>query len=182
MYRRLCHLVTLIVLPSLAAAQRGGGSRTQADKPVDMFSKEDEQSMRPTLRLGDLEDQSPLKLLIDKHKDLKLTDAQVADLKTRESTLKDKSAPTLELADSLINQLHSTSSSDDGRSKARFTASALGHVIEALRATYDSAGTDAVATLDTEQQPKAKELLEKQKQDGTKMLQKKMGGGSPRGI
>lgn len=182
MNRKLFLLATLAVLPSLAAAQRGGGARTQADKPVDMFSKEDEQSMRPTLRLGDLEDQSPLKLLIDKHKDLKLTDAQLADFKTRESTLKDKSVPTLKLADSLINQLHSSSSSDDARAKARFTASALGHVIESLRATYDSAGTDAVAALDAAQQPKAKELLDKQKEDGTKMLQKKMGGGQPRGI
>jgi hypothetical protein len=174
-------LATLATLPSVAAAQRGG-SRTQADKPVDMFSKEDEQAMRPTLRLGDLEDQSPLKLLLDKHKDLKLTDAQVADLKTKESALKDKSAPTLKLADSLINQLHSTSSSDDARAKARLTALALGHVIESLRTTYDSAGTDAVAALDAEQQSKAKELLDKQKADGTKMLQKKMSGGQPRGI
>jgi hypothetical protein len=177
MYRRLCMLATLAALPSLAAAQRGGGTRTQADRPTDMFSKEDEQSMRPTLRLGDLEDQSPLKLLIDKRKDLKLTDAQIADFRTKESTLKDNSAPTLKLADSLINQLHSTPSSDDGRVKARLTSLALGHVIESLRASYDSAGTDAVAALDAEQQPKAKELLDKQKQDGTKMLQKKMGGG-----
>jgi len=176
MYRKFFMFATLAVLPSLAAAQRGG-SRTQADKPVDMFSKEDEQAMRPTLRLGDLKDQSPLKLLIDKRKDLKLSDAQLADLKTKESTLEDKSAPTLKLADSLINQLRSAPSSDDARAKARFTALALGHVIESLRATYDSAGTDAVAALDGEQQPKAKELLDKQKQDGTKMLQKKMGAG-----
>jgi hypothetical protein len=143
-----------------------------------MFSKEDEQAMRPTLRLGDLEDQSPLKLLIDKRKDLKLTDAQLAELKTKESTLNDKSAPTLKLADSLINELHTSPTSDDAKAKARFTASALGHVIEALRATYDSAGTDAVTSLAADQQGKAKEMLDKQKQDGTKMLQKKMGGGS----
>jgi hypothetical protein len=174
MYRTIVLLATLAALPSLATAQRGG-TRTQADKHTELFSKDDDQALRPTLRLGDLEDQSPLKLLIDKRKDLKLTDAQLADLKTKEAALKNKSTPALKLADSLISQLHSSPSSDDARAKARFTTSALGRVIDALRATYDSAGTDALTGLDAEQQPKAKELLGKQKDDGTKMLQKKMG-------
>jgi hypothetical protein len=174
MNRNALVIAALIALPSLAAAQRGG-TRTQSDKRTDMFSKEDEQGFKPSLHTSDLEDQSPLKLLIDKHKDLKLTDPQLAQMKDGETALKTKDAPILKLADSLINAMKKTGSDDD-RAYARRAAGALSNVIEALRANYDTAGTAAVAQLDPEQQTKAKELIEKQKQETTDMLKKKMGG------
>jgi len=84
MIRRIA--VAVLLLPTLALAQRGG--RTQADRKTPLFDKE-EMPKGPTLRVRDIEDQSPLKLLIDKRKDLKLSDAQVTQLKESETKVKD---------------------------------------------------------------------------------------------
>ena len=115
--RRVLMLASLLVLPSALVAQRGGGTQTQANKLNDMFDKSDAPK-GPSLRVRDLEDQSPLKLLLDKHKDLKLTDAQVAQLKTNEQTLKDKDAPILKSADSLIHALTPGNPSDAERDQS----------------------------------------------------------------
>ena len=55
-------------------------------------------------------------------------------------------------------------------------------VLKDLNANYDTPIKDALAQLDPEQQSKAKELLEKQRQDGDKMMREKLsaGGGGER--
>ena len=53
-----------------------------------------------TIKLSnkDIENVSPIKLLIDKRKDLKLTDDQLAKLKDREDKLKESMKPSFERA------------------------------------------------------------------------------------
>jgi len=178
MIRRLA-VTALLLVPTLALAQRGG--RTQADRKTPLFDKE-EMPKGPTLRVRDIEDQSPLKLLIDKRKDLKLSDAQVTQLKDSETKLKDTNAPLLKAVDSLIRELRNgvASPNDQSRIKAREARSGLMDVLKELNGTYDAPVKDVLTQLDPEQQSKAKELLEKQKQDGDKMLREKLSGGGER--
>ena len=177
MIRRIA--VAVLLLPTLALAQRGG--RTQADRKTPLFDKE-EMPKGPTLRVRDIEDQSPLKLLIDKRKDLKLSDAQVTQLKESETKVKDTNAPLLKAVDSLIREIRSGSASpnDQSRIKVREARSGLMDVLKELNGTYDTPVKDVLTQLDPEQQSKAKELLEKQKQDGDKMLREKLSGGGER--
>jgi hypothetical protein len=180
MIRRLAVAVLLIV-PSIALAQRGG--RTQADRKTPLFDKE-EMPKGPTLRVRDVEDQSPIKLLIDKRKDLKLSDAQVSQLKDTETKLKDVNAPLFKAVDSLIRDMRngSGSSSDQARAKVRDARSGLMDVLNQLKGNYETPLKDALAQFDAEQQAKANELLEKQRQDGDKMIREKLnsGGGGER--
>jgi hypothetical protein len=178
MIRRLA-VTALLLVPTLALAQRGG--RTQADRKTPLFDKE-EMPKGPTLRVRDIEDQSPLKLLIDKRKDLKLSDAQVTQLKESETKVKDTNAPLLKAVDSLIREIRSGSASpnDQSRIKVREARSGLMDVLKELNGTYDTPVKDVLAQLDPEQQSKAKELLEKQRQDGDKMLREKLSGGGER--
>ena len=177
MIRRIA--VAVLLLPTLALAQRGG--RTQADRKTPLFDKE-EMPKGPTLRVRDIEDQSPLKLLIDKRKDLKLSDAQVTQLKESETKVKDTNAPLLKAVDSLIRELRNgvASPNDQSRIKVREARSGLMDVLKELNGTYDTPVKDVLTQLDPEQQSKAKELLEKQKQDGDKMLREKLSGGGER--
>ena len=180
MIRRIA-VVAILLVPSISLAQRGG--RTQADRKTELFPKE-EMPKGPTLRVRDIEDQSPLKLLIDNRKDLKLSDAQVSQLKDSETKLKDANAPLFKAVDSLIRDIRSGSASpnDQSRIKVREARSGLMDVLKELSGTYDTPVKDVLAQLDPEQQSKAKELLEKQKQDGDKMLREKLsaGGGGER--
>jgi hypothetical protein len=178
---RLLVLVMLLAVPTLAAAQRGG--RSQADKRTELFDKDSSSRQAPQLRVRDVEDQSPIKLLIDKRKDLKLTDAQVSQLKDSEGKLKEKNAPLLKAVDSLVRDLRSgmSSQSDEARSRARNARMGLMTTLSDVRANWDASAKDALATFDADQQGKATELLDKQKQETEKMLQERIGGAGPRG-
>jgi len=167
----------LLLLPSIAFAQRGGG-RTQADRKTDLFEKQ-EAPKGPTLRVRDLEDQSPLKLLLDKRKDLKLTDAQLAQLKSAEDKVKEQNAPLFKSVDSYLRDMKNASSSpsDEARTKARDARSGIMEALKELRTNYDASLKDVLPQLDADQQTKANELVEKQRQDGEKMLREKLSGG-----
>ena len=186
MSRRFLIIATLIALPStqptIAAAQR---SRTQSDRRTELFDKDSSrQNLAPAVRARDVEDQSPIKLLIDKRKDLKLTDAQSSQLKDSEAKLKDNNAPLLKAIDSLARDLRSAmgGSSDDARERARNARMALMSTMGEIRANYDASAKESLATFDAEQQTKANELLDKQRQDAEKYVQERVGvGGGRRG-
>ena len=172
MFRRLLITTTLLVAPSVLLAQRGG--RTQADKRTELMDKA-EIPKGIDVRVRDLEDQSPLHLLIDKRKDLNLTDTQLSQLKDAEDKLKDKNAPLYKSADSLIRATRLTSSSSDAdKSRAQSARNTLMEVVKSLNENYDAARKDAVALLDAQQQPKANEMLDKQRQDAEKFLRDRM--------
>ena len=99
MRSRLLIIASLFVLPTLATAQRGG-SRTQSDRHTDLFDKSS-LPKAPLLRTRDIEAQSPLKLLIDKRKDLKLSEAQMAAHAVAgwDAVLADASGPSVDESD-----------------------------------------------------------------------------------
>ena len=172
MIRRLLIASTLLVAPSVLLAQRGG--RTQADRRTELMDKS-EIPKGVDIRVRDLEDQSPLHLLIDRRKDLNLTDSQLSQLKESEEKLKEKNAPLYKSADSLIRATRLTSSSSDAeKSRAQSARSTLTELVKTLNESYDAARKDAVALLDAQQQPKANEMLDKQKEDGEKFLRDRM--------
>lgn len=186
MIRRRLIVASLLVAPSLALAQRGGGGRTQADRHKEMMDDKGTPS-GPTLRVRDIEDQSPLKLLIDKRKDLKLADPQLAQLKDAEGKLKDKMAPLLKAVDSLLHELHPSMAnpSSEERARLRNASDGMTAVLNDVRANYDASSKEALALLDADQQTKANELLAKQREEREKMIREKLssgdrsGGGAP---
>ncbi len=163
--------------PATAAAQRGGGS--QAARHVDLFDKE-ATPQGPQLRVRDIEDLNPIKLLIDKRKDLKLTDAQLAQLKDAEPKLKTANESNYKAVDSLVHALRPGTPTDQEKARLRDARMALMTAIGAVRASYDSAAKDATALLDADQQAKATELLAKQRDEGERTLREKLGGGRGR--
>jgi hypothetical protein len=178
MIRRLFITTALLIAPTIAFAQRGGGGRTQADKKTSLFDKQ-EMPKGVDIRVRDLEDQSPLHLLIDKRKDLKLTDAQLAQLKDAEGKLNEKNALVYKSADSLIKATRLTSdASDEAKTRAMTARRMLPDVIQTLHESYDAAAKDAVALLEGEQQSKAKDMLDKQKADAEKFNREHIGGRS----
>jgi hypothetical protein len=174
--RRLLVLTALLAIPSVAAAQR---SRTQSDRRTELFDKDSSSRQAPMLlRVRDVEDLSPIKLLIDKRKDLKLTDAQLSQLKDSEGNLKDKNASLLKGIDSLTRDLRSAmgSPSDDGRARARDARMGLMTTLGEIRANYEASAKDVLVTFDADQQSKATELLDKQRQETDKFLQERVNG------
>lgn len=172
MIRHLALVTSLVLIPSIAMSQR---SRTQSDRKTELFEKDNGGSKGPTLRVRDLEDMSPVKLIIDKRKDLKLTDAQLTSLKDAENKLKEKNAPLFSAVDSLMRDMRSGGAgpSDADRAKVSNARAGLMNTIGDVKTNYEAAAKDAIATLDPEQQAKANEMLAKQREDGDKTVREK---------
>ena len=131
------------------------------------------------LSTRDMENISPLKLLIDKRKDLKLTDDQLRQLKDLEGTSKDQNQPLLRALDSLRKESRpSTRPSDDDRTRMMSVRREVTGVVKDIRTNYDASLKDALAVLDESQRTTANGLLQKQSEEAERMLGEKLGGRS----
>jgi hypothetical protein len=170
-------LVALLVLPAIATAQR---SRAGVRDPNAL--KMDEGPQGPALRPRDVEELSPLRLLIDKRKDLKLSDAQVDAMKQAEKKQKDANEPLMKAIDSLVHEmrppLNRTPESDARMRDARVS---LQETIGKVREAYDASAKEALAGFDADQQTKANEMLARLKEEGDKRLREKMRPAGSRG-
>src|SRR6185503_11619354 len=161
--RMIRKALLFVALPTASFAQKGG--RSQADKHTPLMDDKDNTPSGPTLRVRDVEDVSPIKRLIDKHKDLKLSDEQMNALKERENALHKQNEQLLKSVDSLVHEIKqaSQSTSDESRGKVREAGSLLHATLQQISANYDASATEATASFTPEQQAKAKEILAKLK-------------------
>jgi hypothetical protein len=173
-------LLSLILVPTVALAQRGGASaisRQRGEKSAD-WSFDNKAGVK--LSKGDLENVSPIKLLIDKKKDLKLSDDQVNKLKELEGKLKETNEPSFKVLDSLKRAaqppLRSGDPTDEERDRMMTARRGLGAVVATIRDNYESSAKDAMGFLDETQQKAAADLVAKQKDEADKMIREKLDG------
>ncbi len=178
MIRRNLLLASLLVLPSVAVAQRGGRVHPDGHTSNDEITPKG-----PALRVRDLEDASPLKLIIDKRKDLKLNDAQLSQMKDAEKKMKEKTDPQLKAIDSTLHEMRPPvgTPSDEDKVRLRNAREGVSTALGGLNTTYEAAAKEAIALLDPDQQAKATELVTKQRDETAKMIREKLSGGERRG-
>ena len=180
MIPRAALLVAFLAIPTLASAQRGGGgggSRTRGDQRADWGSIN---GGATGLQLSnrDVEDMSPVKLLIDKRKDLKLTDDQLKGLKDVEQKLKTTNEPSFKALDSLRNEMKpkNSSPSDEDRERMGAARRTVPQVVATIRSNYATSLKDATSILNETQQQAAAEMLEKQSKESDQVLAEKLSG------
>ncbi len=176
-------LLSLAILPGIALAQRGGGggmSRQRGEKSADWNAVENA-NKGVKLSKGDLENISPIKLLIDKKKDLKLSDEQFNKLKDLDAKLKETNEPSFKALDSLKRAaqppLRSGDPTDEERDRMMTARRGLSAVVGTIRGNYEASAKDAMAILDETQQKTATDMLTKQAQEADDMVREKLGGG-----
>jgi len=166
-------IATCLFLPIMASAQ--GRVRGEKEANWKEISKSTQSSMKLSNR--DVENASPLRMLIDKRKDLKLSDEQVNQLKSLEQCLEQKNEGSFKALDSLRNELKPAaraSEEDDARKRA--ARGGVMAVITTIRANYDASLSEALASFDEPQKKTAAELLAKLKEETNQMLREKVGG------
>ena len=181
MSRRLLVVAALLVLPTVVSAQRGRGfGRDEGAQYSGVGSAGGLQ-----LSNGDVEDMSPIKLLIDKRKDLKLADDKVKQLKDIEGKMKEKLEPSLKTLDTLRRDMRPPAgggrSTDQDRSRSMMARGRVSTVVLEIRTIYDAAYQEALPLFDETQQKAANELVEKQKAETEEKLREKIGGRGNRG-
>jgi hypothetical protein len=175
MLRRSTLVVALALFPLVTAgAQRTRSAATKRDSAT--FG-DDNMPKGPAIRGRDLEDLNPIKLLIDKRKDLKLSDAQVDGLKKQESQVKDKNQSLYKAVDSLAHEMRPPmNSTAESEARIRDARHDLDAAVTSIRGNYDAAATEAAGGFDADQKAKANELFAKLKEDSDKRIRDKMKG------
>lgn len=168
----------LLLVPALSVAQRrgggsggkmGGSTRATYDGPGPMPNQ---------LSNRDLEGMSPVRTLMDKKKDLALTDDQLKQLKDLDASLKAKNDSFFRQMDSLRKEMKPSDAAPEvERIRVRSVRNGVLTVVTGIRANYDAAEPDALKLLTEDQQKSANDLLAKQETENEEMLKKKLGGG-----
>lgn len=161
MRRFVLAAAALCLVPGLTLAQRGGGSRSKATSHTDMFPSEQMRQRVAAVSSNKLRDLDPLAILIDKRKDVRLTDEQVAQLKQMHDQLDQVQQPVYHVVDSLNQKLANlgSSTSSDDQSRVQTTTSFLRLIAGTVRQRYDSVERDALGLLTEEQKQKAGDVL-----------------------
>ncbi len=180
--RHVTLLAFIMVLPSFAAAQRGGGGmggmgRSGGRRPGG--SGGESRGENAGLSNKDLEEISPIKLLIDKRKDLKLEDAKVKGLKQLESAMKKQNEPFFKALDSLRDEMKrrgSGTSSDGERARVINARTRFGQMVDSIRAHYDATLDLAMPQLDSTQKSSAEAFIQQQNIEARLLIERKLGG------
>lgn len=173
-------LAALALVPSMASGQRRSGSMGGSKEADWNAVAEKSGPSGPTISAKDFEKASPFRLMLDKKKDLKLTDAQVTAVKEADAKLLASNAERLTMLDSLKKDARpKTSGTPSAEDEARMVIAreALNGVVGDIRVSFDAAAKDGVPGLDESQQKTSQELMEKYAEDMQDMLRSKLGGG-----
>ncbi len=114
----------------------------------------------------DFEKQNPIKLLIDKRKDLNLTTPQLARLGSLDDSLKVKNDTIYARLDSLSKVMRQAASgSADERGSVSAIRRVFGAALAEVQDNFDAAGRTALTIMDDQQRKPAQDLLDKQRKD-----------------
>ena len=154
-------LSLLMVAPTLSMAQRGGRTRSGATSRTNMFPSDQMRSRATNVTSGKLRDLDPLAILLDKHKDLALTDSQVTALKTMDDQLGTMQKPAYHVLDSLDQELANVGSNPTSDEQQQMqTANTFVRMIAThVREQYDSVEKSAGALMTDDQKHKAGDVL-----------------------
>lgn len=170
--------LVLLLVPSLLDAQR----RRRGDPANwDQITKQDAE---PTvLSLKEVEAMDPVRLLVAKRKDLKLTEDQFAQLKAMEAKGKARDAELLATMDSLRKEMKPQGAMDDmQRLRLQVVRRSFAETFAKIRANYDAAAAEALPVCDESQRAAAEALLAKQKAEAEEVIEEKLGSArGPRG-
>jgi hypothetical protein len=148
-----------LLLPAIAAGQGTGGLR-EGGTPAGFMAKRD------------LDQFDPVKLLLDKKKDLRLDEAQKGQIETLHKPLRRSWDSLFKVIDKA--QWDAQSSKKNGaadgmslteKAEAAQAQQTIQKMLVELRTALGKGGADAVALLTEEQKSKAKELLDAQRKE-----------------
>lgn len=172
--------VAVLLVPALAIAQPRGGRGMGGSKEADWSEVTKDLPKGPAIAGKDFAGASPLAMLLDKKKDLKLTDAQVTSLTDAETKLQADNAARYVLVDSLKKSMKPTvAATAEDEARVALSREAMMGVVRDIRTSFDAAAKAGVGGFDADQQKKAEDLLGKHNEKLQKMVRDKMGGGGP---
>jgi hypothetical protein len=175
LHRKLAVLV-LLLIPAAADAQR----RSRGEKTANWDEIEKSTPGAPRFSTKDVEELSAFRIVVDKRKDLKLSDDQAKQLRNLTRQEEEALKPRMIILDSLRLAMRVRPGEDADLERARTTIARqeVLRVIGEIRAGYDSTfKTAGIPLMDVAQQTSAQELVERVRNEREGELRDKLGGG-----
>jgi len=182
--------LVLALVPATLTAQRGmggggmggGGMRGGGGRSGGQEGGHGGGSSMLQLSNGDVEEMSPIKRLIDKRRELKLSDEQTRKFKELETEMKARNERLFKQLDSLRKDMtFSGRASDDERAKIENDHQAVVDVVANIRLSYNETLKRATELLDEGQKQKAAELVQQLNDEADQTLDKKLNSRGERG-
>jgi len=177
MHRLRLAFAAIMLVPTIAAAQRGGmGGSKEADWNA-VATKSGVGG--PTITSKDLEGATPFKFILDRKKDIKLTEPQMTNLKAADVALKESNKQRFLLVDSLKKEARpKTSGTPSAEDEVRLVVAkeALQVTVREVQKSYDDAAKLALPMLDESQRAEGQKALDKYSEEMTDLLREKLGG------
>lgn len=173
--------LVLALVPATLAAQRGGGGGMRGGGGRSGGQEGGRSGGSSTLQLsnGDVEEMSPIKRLIDKRKDIQLTDEQVKQFKDLESEMKSRNEHMFKQLDSLRKDMtFSGHPSDDEFARIANDRQSVTDLVGNIRLSYNETLKRAMERLDEGQKQKATQMVEQLSDQADQTLAEKL---NPRG-
>lgn len=167
-----------LLVTSPVEGQRG--RRERGERTANWDQIESANPSGPRITRNDVEKFSAIRIVVDKRKELKLTDQQVKQLREQipleETALDDR----LARFDSLRMAVRRRAGADEDEERARTSLARqeLMASIAAIRAGYDSTFTAALELLADDQRASARTVVEKERAEREEDLRERMNGGA----
>ena len=171
--RRTLVALVLASVPALLPAQ----AKMRGERSAD-WDKINNATLQSSLKLSnrDVENMSPMKRLIEKRKDLSLTDEQVQQYKGLESKLNQQNERLMKTLDSLRNEMKpSGRHGDDELARLQIARTGVTGILTAIRANYDATAKSALPLLNDGQRKTATDLLAAQGTEFEDLIREKLG-------
>lgn len=163
---RLSVLALLVIIPATSFAQRGGGGGDfgrmgsgGSAKDADRMIRDMADSPSPA---KDLEKANPVEILLDKKKDLGLTDAEQKELKSLGNVVKDSTKPYFKTIDSAQREQKKTGGYAPTSGQMLILRRVSREAADSVRSHYARAGQEALLKLTEEHRQPATDLLKKE--------------------
>lgn len=177
MHRFRLAFATLLLVPTIASAQRSGMG---GSKEIDWNAVTTKGGVGgPTITSKDLESATPFKFILDRKKDIKLTEPQMTSLKASDLALKESNKQRFLLIDSLKKEARpKTSGTPSAEDEVRLVVSkeALQVTVREVKKSYDDAAKLALPMLDEPQRAEGQKALDKYNEEMNDLLREKLGG------
>jgi hypothetical protein len=162
--RRLSLVAALVVVPTILLGQRGGGGGvSSATQGTGVRTKIDADPVKPTRINGiptskELQKENMVNFVLDKKKDVKLSDDEVKALKSINDRLKDTVSAPMKSLDSIAGEMKR---GGDMRAARVFAPQYVGEV----RFQYEAFLKEALTKLSEEHQKAANDLIEARRKE-----------------
>lgn len=168
--RHLSFLALLVAVPAVSYAQGDGPKKTGYGKGLDTKGADGADALikgmkEPPSMSKDMQKANPIEFLLDKKKDLQLSDAEQKEIKTIASTVKDQTKPYFKTMDSVQREQKKDGDYAPTTGQMVILRRLSREAQDSVRAIYQRSTEEALSKISEDKRKAATDALQKEQEE-----------------